>query len=222
MRILKYVLATLLFLVFLEAKSYVILEIFFSVLDESFYKFYLLTASVIETLCILLLLYLVNKKSLFTSFKISYRYLLIGLALGASYVFVQQPLNKVYNVIFNDDKAIVFDFISADISIWKALAIVVFIPLAEELFFRGYIQNGLNKHIKPLFAVILSSFLFAIIHFPFIGLFYPDSEFFILDFHLTYIACFGGLISALLYHKSKSFIPSIVFHMSWNLGVILV
>ncbi|PCH99685.1 MAG: hypothetical protein COB81_10510 [Flavobacteriaceae bacterium] len=33
----------------------------------------------------------------------------------------------------------------------------------------------------------------------------------------VYIALFGGLISGVLYYKSNSIIPSIIFHVIWNL-----
>ena len=40
-----------------------------------------------------------------------------------------------------------------------------------------------------------------------------------MNFQLTYITFFGGLILGTLFYKSKSLIPAILAHIFWNLTV---
>ncbi|WP_299276365.1 type II CAAX endopeptidase family protein [uncultured Psychroserpens sp.] len=224
MKSLKYVLATLLFIVFLELISYGFSQLFFKAFEDlaiKYYKFIFPIATALELIAIFILLLLIYKKKLLIFFKVPKRYAFIAIALGASFVFIQTPLNDIYNALFNTNINIVYDFDVANIDFYMLISTVIFIPLAEELFFRGYIQEGLNRHIKPKLAILISSLLFSLIHLQLVALFFPESELLHLDFHLTYITFFGGLISALLYYKSKSFVPSILFHMSWNFWVTL-
>lgn len=141
-----------------------------------------------------------------------------AIALGLGYVFVQTPLNFLYNGIFNQDIIINYDFIST-IKSSHLLGVILIIPISEELFFRQYIQKGVAENFNPIIAIIISSILFAAVHLPYIGLFYPQDY---LDFNTPYIALFGGLSSALLYYKSESLYPSFLFHIFWNLGVTIV
>jgi len=45
------------------------------------------------------------------------------------------------------------------------LSAVVLAPLAEELFFRGLLQSLLRNFMSPWAAIVISSFLFALMHF---------------------------------------------------------
>ncbi|MEM7769738.1 MAG: CPBP family intramembrane glutamic endopeptidase [Cyanobacteria bacterium P01_A01_bin.37] len=85
--------------------------------------------------------------------------------------------------------------------------------LAEEIFFRAYIQQNLQKKTNAILAVIFAALLFAAIHSPYTNLILKSSN---QDWHLSYITIFGGLISGILYFKSESIGPSIVFHVFWN------
>ncbi|MFB9053072.1 lysostaphin resistance A-like protein [Formosa undariae] len=96
----------------------------------------------------------------------------------------------------------------------SVIASIFVVPITEELFFRNYILRGLLQNYKPIIAIILSSLMFAFIHIPFISLFYEFLDF---SLHQTYITIFGGLLSGILFYKSKSIVPSIIFHIFWNL-----
>ena len=221
MKVLKYILASILFILFVELLSYVCWELYFNNLSEEYYKYYLSIYSIIELLLVFLFVFFIRKREINQSFDFSKKYSIAAIALGFAYVFIQTPLDFIYNSLFNQSEFIIYDFVMSDITLWKFFGVVLFIPMAEELFFREFIQKGLDKLIKPLISILLSSFLFALIHIQFVGLFYSGLEL-SLDFNTAYIALFGGLISALLYQKSKSLIPSILFHVCWNLAVILV
>ncbi|MFD2564778.1 CPBP family intramembrane glutamic endopeptidase [Aquimarina rubra] len=101
----------------------------------------------------------------------------------------------------------------------SVIASILVVPVTEELFFRKYIQDGLTINYKPYQAIIFTSILFAFIHIPFISLFYDFMDF---SFHRSYITLFGGIISGTLFYKSKSIIPSIMFHLFWNLTSYIV
>ncbi|MBR9847588.1 MAG: CPBP family intramembrane metalloprotease [Algicola sp.] len=91
---------------------------------------------------------------------------------------------------------------------------IILIPIGEELFFREYIQNNLQKKTKIIVAILFASLLFALIHAPYMNLFFEEFQ---QTWHLTYLTFFGGLISGLIYYKSESIGPSIIFHIFWNL-----
>jgi len=80
-------------------------------------------------------------------------------------------------------------------------------PVSEEIVFRVFIQNFLKKHTNTVFAIIVSSILFAAFHQSVLLMPY----FFII-----------GVILALLYTKTKSIIPSIVTHGIYNLIFLLI
>lgn len=53
---------------------------------------------------------------------------------------------------------------SVDRGFWSIIVSVVFVPVFEELFFRGVILESLLKRHRRLFSVIVSSLIFAFMH----------------------------------------------------------
>jgi membrane protease YdiL (CAAX protease family) len=95
-----------------------------------------------------------------------------------------------------------FDYIFANTSFMMQILIIVLIPsIVEELLFRGLIMSSLLREMRPLNAVLISSLLFASMHFSIIKLF-PT---FILG------AVFGYVV-----YKSKSILPGILLHFVNN------
>ncbi len=86
-----------------------------------------------------------------------------------------------------------------------ALAVIytVFIaPLCEELVFRGLIISSLEGATKKWLAVIISAALFSVVHLPsLIALGY------------TFLL---GLVLGFVYTKTRSLIPCILLHMTFN------
>ena len=78
---------------------------------------------------------------------------------------------------------------------------VIAAPLAEEIFFRGFLFQGLGKRLKFAWAAIISAAIFAIGHFSLSGL----VPIFIL-----------GLMLAWLFNKTKSIWPCIIVHAAYN------
>jgi membrane protease YdiL (CAAX protease family) len=80
-------------------------------------------------------------------------------------------------------------------------------PIAEELFYRGLLLRGLEKHLGLAVAALISTAAFAIVHF--------------YDLYgLTSVAIFG--FSALVvYRATGSLMTSIVLHSLYNLSITL-
>jgi membrane protease YdiL (CAAX protease family) len=86
-------------------------------------------------------------------------------------------------------------------SISVVLAICFFAPVAEEILFRGIILKGLMNSLSPLGSILISSVLFAAIHFS------PN------DFLTLFIAATGYAILTL---KAQSIWPAIIAHVINN------
>ncbi len=78
-------------------------------------------------------------------------------------------------------------------------------PIAEEIFFRGILYQYMRRWGRPV-AVVLSTLIFALVHFPGINL-----------FHFV-----GGLLFVIVYEKEKNLMTPIIVHILGNLGVFLV
>ncbi len=86
------------------------------------------------------------------------------------------------------------------------VAIVLAAPLAEEIFFRGFIFPGLLRPFGLVGAMVISGFLFAIFHVT--G---PDTLGLVLPFGLI------GMLFAWLYYRTGSLWASITTHLIFNL-----
>lgn len=80
-------------------------------------------------------------------------------------------------------------------------SIVILAPLAEEIFFRGFIFNGLRARMNWWWAAIISAALFAGAH---------------LDLLFLLPAFLIGFLFALLYQKTNSIWPGIIVHFTVN------
>lgn len=94
----------------------------------------------------------------------------------------------------------------------RAISAVVIAPVLEELVFRYYIFGGLLKSYSLRISVVTSSLLFALIHF---------------DSPKNIVPAFAlGIISSLIYFKTKRIDYSILFHFIsncfWLLTIIFI
>lgn len=94
-----------------------------------------------------------------------------------------------------------------DQQLFRILAIAVFPAIVEEIAFRGLIQHWLQIAIKPWRAIILASFLFALMHGNIVG--------------LPYLFLVGMLLGWSKW-KSGSLYPAMLIHFLHNLVVIEV
>jgi membrane protease YdiL (CAAX protease family) len=148
------------------------------------------------------------------------KWYLIAAAIGALFVFVQWPLNWIYNCISVQQFVISYDFTGWDNFMnVNILSSILFIPIAEELFSRQFLQRKLHKKMNATKAITASALLFSFLHFLHFDFIHLE---FYYNFHHAYITLIGGLLLALVYYKSKSIGPPIVLHMAWNIMVYIV
>ena len=87
------------------------------------------------------------------------------------------------------------------------IAVVGTAPIAEEIFFRGFVFSGLDKRYGLVPALLVSGLLFSLAHLNF-GLIIP----------FTLI----GMVLALTYRYGKTLFADITVHFLFNLGSFLV
>ncbi len=83
----------------------------------------------------------------------------------------------------------------------------IFPPIAEELFFRGFLFGALRRRLKAGYAIPLSALAFSLIH-------YPHLEPMVATMIL-------GLVVATVYEYSGSLLSPIMAHMGLNLSFVL-
>jgi membrane protease YdiL (CAAX protease family) len=83
--------------------------------------------------------------------------------------------------------------------------VVLWGPLAEEVFFRGFVFPGLKGWIGGVGAAAVSSLLFALVHF---------------DLRVMIPFFVIGLLLAWLYHRTGSLWSCLVAHAAWNAMVL--
>ena len=188
---------------------------------DNYIDYYLLIQGAVQFIAVIIFIYLIKNKTFKSQIKKTpVKWYIMALSLGISFVFIQSPLKWIYNFLFGTEYYIAYRF--DGFPTFKNINIIssiLLIPISEELFFREYIQNRLQKKLNIFLSIIIASLLFASIHSPYLNLI---SELYSQDWHAFYLTIFGGIISGILYYKSKSIGPSMVFHIFWNLVVIIV
>ncbi len=90
---------------------------------------------------------------------------------------------------------------------WQALVVFAILPaVCEELTFRGFILTGLQRRFRPRTAVLLSSFLFSLIHMN------------VFQFVPTFLV---GVVLAYLTTRCGSILPAMLFHILYNALLLL-
>lgn len=92
---------------------------------------------------------------------------------------------------------------STQTSIYSFLMMVIAAPVFEEFIFRGIMLDGLLKKYKPVIAILISSFLFGLVH---------------LNPWQFITGMIIGLFSGWVYYRSKSLSYSILVHVVVNLS----
>ena len=81
------------------------------------------------------------------------------------------------------------------------IASIFISPISEELIFRGVFLNRLKLAVPPLFAVLISSLLFASLH----------------GFGTIFSAFIFGICASILYLKTENIFAAMLFHFLNNL-----
>lgn len=175
-----------------------------------------LISSIISAITLFIILYIqLSKKStrkLETTSKNNSGDFLIGIISGIILGSI------VLLGVFNDDKGI-FSLLSINYMrtilypvgminmILFFMVFVIALPIAEEMFFRGYMFPSLEKQYNLIIAALITSISSSI--------FLSGS----ISFLLLFIA---GLVFAFLYQKSEAIFSSIIAHMTFNLIITLL
>lgn len=131
----------------------------------------------------------------------------VWMAVGCSIVFwllLDNCLDPMFARIFPTSEAVYQDSIQSLLKSPAASLIQVCIlaPFAEEMLMRGFVLNGLKKTYGTGSALIVSSVLFALLHFNMVQT-------------LSAVVC--GLFLGLLYIRTNSVFCCIVAHAGYNL-----
>ena len=100
----------------------------------------------------------------------------------------------------------VTDFLIPDGLSWIAAGTIILyggilVPLFEELFFRGLVYSWLRNRLAAASAIPLSALAFAVVH---------------LRIEVMIVAFAMGCLLAWLYEKSRSILPCILLHQTFN------
>jgi uncharacterized protein len=128
----------------------------------------------------------------FHQIKVAY-FLLFGL-IGSSMLLIPVLFQEISYIRSLFIFAILFALINASL---------------EEVIWRGVMLSNLKRSVSTLYAVVITSVGFGLIHIS-IGI----------PVLLSIIFSFGGLFYAIVVLKTKSIYPSIVFHILINLGMV--
>ncbi|MDT0606616.1 CPBP family intramembrane glutamic endopeptidase [Croceitalea rosinachiae] len=214
MTIPKSIFQTILFLVILELIGTWVLfgvhfDIFELILRSKFIN------SLPQLLIILYFLYRVNGLHGLVISKTFFKFYLFALLLGISAPFIQEILKILY---YQEIPINLFQFQLDFSELMKlnSIAGMLIIPFSEEFFFRHYIQKGLQEKYMPLISILVTSVLFGAIHLTnFIyneGMLEPN-------FYQSFAASILGILTGILYFKSKSVGPPIILHIIWNMTI---
>lgn len=131
----------------------------------------------------------------------------ILLSIGCSvlfYILLDNCLDPIFERIFPISEQNYQDTIQTLIKspITSLLQVCIIAPIIEEILMRGFVLNGLKNTYGMVIALVVSSILFAILHFNMVQ---------------TLSALIVGIILGLLYIKTDCIFCCIIAHCGYNL-----
>lgn len=138
--------------------------------------------------------YRIKKSNLIKGIMIFPAMLIFGYFYG---IFIE----KFFKIQFN-----AFEYIFKDINLLGIIFIILLAPIAEEIYFRGYIFNTLLKNNGIIFSIIYTSIIFALLH---------------LNVSLFLYYFIIGCFLAYAYKISETIILPILMHSVYNFFVII-
>ncbi len=145
-----------------------------------------------------------NYYSIWKTIWYSFLSLIVIFVLSFLYVFLMNTLFGIEAPPSQVDQLIMEGDISSSILL---VVIVLVAPVAEEIFFRGYLYSAFKKAWGVGAGLFLSSLLFALAHMEL----YSFVPIFVIGWILAYI-----------FEKTKSLFPIIFLHAAYNLILILI
>jgi len=129
------------------------------------------------------------------------------LGLGCGLLIISYMIILVHNTILTllgvttQGDEILQLFNNLDSPIWFIIVGVIFAPVVEELFFRGFLFQGFRQKYGWIGGMLLSSTIFAMAH---------------LDLAALIPTFILGCLLAYMYHRSNSVWPGIILHVLVN------
>lgn len=109
------------------------------------------------------------------------------------------PIPDVFKKAFLD--------LGSQTGVFAFILLVIAAPILEEFIFRGVILDGLLKKYSPIKSILISSFLFGLVH---------------LNPWQFVTGLIIGVFSGWVYYKTKSLSLSIIIHAAANLNAFLL
>jgi len=143
------------------------------------------------------------------------RALILLLGIPIVVTIIDLILNMIYAVVWigifgepstNTDLGTDWESSSIDIA-FLFLSVAIVTPIAEELFFRGYVLDAINRKHGDWTAIIWSAMLFGLVH---------------LDPFTVGQAFMGGIMYGWIRMRTGSLLPSIACHLIWNILALVV
>ncbi|MDD5020094.1 MAG: type II CAAX endopeptidase family protein [Candidatus Omnitrophica bacterium] len=166
-----------------------------------------------------LLAYFVNREHLLRDISLGVKTYLRFILVFLSGIILVVLAAKVWDIVFGGHALESVNLFFAATEIENVTAqkrqvglsgfLIVFLlgPFLEEIFFRGCLYRALRRRMNMLYAIVLSSFIFALMH-----------GYFFLFFYVFLV----GLVLAYLYEKTEALVAPLSFHMLNNLFVIFL
>ncbi len=131
-------------------------------------------------------------------------WLTAGLALAAGLVILgfEVGVIELLGVDSPDDELASSNIVGA---IAVGLAVIVVAPVTEELFFRAFFYRALRTRMRVVWAVLIDSLVFALIHVQYFGT--PL---------ILVVIVFFAVVACLVYEKTGSIFACIAIHASFN------
>jgi len=152
------------------------------------------------------------------AFRAHWRLLLLCLALLTAWVRVFSsplfPLHKILPVFVNAS-ALKMHVGALPAKIGFGLFLIIWAPVGEEFFYRGYLQGKLREKTSFIKAALIASFFFAIRHALHLFFFYPDIPWGA-AFVWVVLAFGWGMIFGWLYERSSSLYLPVAAHFLAN------
>ena len=115
--------------------------------SENYFKYYFLIQGALQLIGVLIFIYFIRNRTFKNLVKKThYKWYFLALILGVSFIFIQTPLKWIYNLLFGTEYQIAYRYDGLPkFKNINLISSILFIPIGEELFFREYIQNSLQK-----------------------------------------------------------------------------
>jgi membrane protease YdiL (CAAX protease family) len=158
----------------------------------------------VATLLFLVLTYLGNKAAL--RFDFNLKHIMIGIVSGFllyGFFFAGFNIAKGFTVIVQGAENVYAFKTGLPVSVIGLLLLIPISP-AEEIFWRGLLQNGFVAKFGRFSGYIVTTLAYSLIHLPTFN--YP----------LMLVALIAGLVWGALLLKTKSLVPGVISHIIFN------